>query len=72
MRISHTQAKSTAKYGYTTFKGIYGSITGGSRNGGGHVYPTMDVKMLNSSYVTVLLWRCAMFCWMSLDFGRAG
>jgi hypothetical protein len=55
MRISHTPVKSTAKYGYTSFEGIYGSITGGSRNGGGRVYPNMDVEMLNSSYVMVIL-----------------
>jgi hypothetical protein len=72
MRVSNTLVKSTAKYGYAACKGIYGSTTGGSRNGGGRVYPATDGEMLSSSYVTVISQRRAMLSCMFLGSGVAG
>jgi len=72
MRISSTLVKSTAKYGNTTFKGIYGSITSGSRNDGGRVYPITEGEMLSSSYDTMISQRRATLYWIFLGFGGVG
>jgi hypothetical protein len=64
MRKPHTLVRSTVTSDVTIYKETYASLTGGSKNIGGRDYPTMEGKMLNSSYVTVILHRRAMHFWI--------